>query len=332
MRDRGISARALSKMTDCSRATIGDWLLGKTRPNVSARKKLQSAIRLDPAGWEVVAEGSEVPAIGGQVLVAVPGHGAIPGQIPLFSREQSPGQQSDAGRGLREALDALDVANRGLEDRTLPVADVTKLLTAKLNAAKAVANLSGELDASELAAWKRGAEFRHLLHLAAEALRPWPEAGRAFATALGVAHGEQARDAAEAAGDATPVMCPGSADRMSLSTNLERLTAWLSAEGQDPVIGAKAMDSIIYPLAGRERELAESDPQLARDIASAVVRAALRLETSKIAHAPYETYCRAVATRLEVEAARGDKMVAFRRDFGELAMSRAREAFGIESR
>jgi hypothetical protein len=248
--------------------------------------------------------------------------------VPLFAREPPSGQPSDTQRGLREAIEALDIANRGLEDRTLPVADVTKLLTAKLSAAKTVASLSGELDASELSAWKRGSEFRHLLNLAAESLKPWPEAGRAFATALGVAFGEQARDAQIGTGDSTPVMCPGSPVRADLATNLERLTNWLAAEGQDPVIGAKALDGLAYPLAGRERELAETDPQMARDIAAASVRAVARIETSKISHAPYESYCLGVATRLEVEASRGDKLVAFKRDFGELALGRAREAFG----
>ena len=329
MTDRGVSAREIHRATSCSRATIGDWMIAKTRPSGSARKKLKDLYGVEPAAWDRLIDGGQSsPAYAGQELVPVPGHGQKPEQTPLFTQPSTPDQKVEPNMGLRAAMQALETANRGLEDLSLPVTDIAKLLTAKLSAAKTVANLSGELDASELAAWKRGSEFRHILNLAAESLKPWPEAGRAFATALGVAFGEQARDAQIGTGDATPVMCPGSPVRADLATNLERLTNWLAAEGQDPVIGAKAMDSLAYPLAGRERELAEADPQMARDIAAASVMAVARIETSKISHAPYEAYCLSVATRLEVEASRGDKLVAFKRDFGELALGRAREAFG----
>jgi len=331
MTDRGVSAREIHRATSCSRATIGDWMIAKTRPSGSARKKLKDLYGVEPAAWDRLIDGGQSsPAYAGQELVQVPGHGQKPEQVPLFTQPSTPDQKVEPNRGLRAAMQALETANRGLEDLSLPVTDIAKLLTAKLSAAKTVANLSGELDASELAAWKRGSEFRHLLNLAAESLKPWPDASRAYATALGVAHGEAAL--AEHQSDAAPVLCPGSPSRDALTTSLERLTAWLAAEGQDPVIGAKAADGLAYPLAGREREIAEEDPQLARDIAAALVRTVARLENSKIAHPPYQAYCLGVATRLDVEASRGDKMVAFRRDFGELAMSRAREAFGSDSR
>lgn len=330
MAERGLSARSLAKLTGVARSTIGDWLTQKTRPEEVARKVMAEHLGIEPSSWDRVAAGN--PAYPGQDqnLVPMPGYGQSPvagdAQMALFSHGGPDDQSGKAGlRGAQQALAELD---RRLRDPSLTAGDAVKYLSAKLTAAKTVAQLSGEVDASESAAWVRSPEGRHFLSLAAEALRPWPDAARSYAAALGVAYGDEV-SGQDWDGDTTPKLAANSPTVESLEDWLGKLTDWLSHPDHDPIIGARAIDGIAYPTAGREREIAEGNPDLARRIGEAFDAGILRVQDSKIAHEPWAVYCRAVAVRLRNEATRGDRIVALTRDFGPLVTSRAREAFSV---
>lgn len=318
---RDLSAAKASALLGCSAGSLSAWLAGNTVPGPDLRRRMSTELGVDAGDWDRRPGALQSP----QDEAHSPAAPVAP--LPPVAPSGGPpeGRAPTGETGLAIATLALSRLRAEFDSPDSTAEHRLKLIAEEGRLGKVVASLSGELEISVIQAWKASGEGRHFWGTISEALRPWPEAGRAVARALSVANGAVDPDSPIEDGDASPVPAPTRPNLESLSTHCERLEDWLAHPDWDPVIGCQALDRIIYPTAGHERSVAERDVGLARRMVALIDRAGPRIDASKLAHEPYATYCKATAARLEREANRGELIDRFRRDFGEMALGRMLE-------
>lgn len=295
------------KLRGSSAAAVQSWLDCARKPCESARKDLDRALGIPAWAWDRVYRE-------GDPLDADP-------PAPLPQRPPMPDSGDDAESGLQIARTSL-ARIRSIITPDISPESLTRITAQEAALAKTIASLSGELSQSELAAFKRTQEFDHFINIAADALRPFPEAARALFRALGVVR------TGDTSGDDSIVRGPQPPEDDSLRLTCERIEQWLANPSWDPIIGYENADRIVYPIAGWEEVVAEKNHELARRVVSVLDSAMPRLESSTLAWGPQLEYFRRVITRLDVEAKRGQRIAEFRRDFGEMPTERAKQAFG----
>jgi transcriptional regulator with XRE-family HTH domain len=318
---RDLSAAKASTLLECSAGSLSAWLAGTTIPGPDLRRRMSTELGVPPAAWDRRPGASQQPA--GDSPSPVPAAG--PPLPPTPSTPDQGAPPATGETGLAIATLALSRLRAEFDSPDATPEHRLKLIAEEGRLGRLVASLSGELEQSVIQAWKSSGEGRHFIATIGEAIRPWPEAARAVARALGVANGAVNPDSPDEDGDAAPHPAPARPNIESLSAYCGRLENWLAHDDWDPVIGCQALDKLVYPTAGHERSVAERDVGLARRMASLIDRVVPRIDASKLAHQPYSDYCKATAVRLEREANRGELIDRFRRDFGEMALGRMLE-------
>lgn len=290
--DRGLSNRQISEdLGGVSAGLVSQWLNGSKRAYGVYRDRMREKYGIDPTGWDRVA-----------------------GSAPATSEQQSgdsPAPEVDDETALEIARSNLTKVRQELEQEGMVAQDKARLLALEASAARVIGQLTGELDQTDLQKFRSSIEYRSLVRRLVGALTPFPDAREAVLRVLG----HQV--------DSGVIATTGPLDLARFAEVCGYVEDFKAIDDL-----AEGADQLVYPIAGRERELVV----LSRDLASRVVAALERADpvilASKIAYPPADEYRARVIDRLRAEVLRGELVARFEVDFGALAVARAAEAFG----
>jgi transcriptional regulator with XRE-family HTH domain len=296
--ERGISNRQISEdLGGVSPGLVSQWLNGGKRAYGAYREKMREKYGVDPSGWD--------KAVGSQQSSK-----AQPPEAP--GTDQSPEEPEQGGdeTALEIARGNLAKIRVALGEQDLMNQDRARLLGLEAATARVIGQLTGELDQNDLQRFRSSIEYRSLVRRVVGALAPFVDAREAVLRVLG----HQV--------DSGVISTTGPLDLAHFATFAGYVEAHKTIDDL-----AEATDNLVYPVAGRERELVTLDREVAARVLAACERADPTILASKIAYAPADEYRAKVIDRLRDAVRRGDLVVAFTRDFGPLAAQRAAEAF-----
>jgi transcriptional regulator with XRE-family HTH domain len=253
-RAAGLSLDSAAVVAQIPKPSLQAYEEGSRVPKDRPRELLRQAFEIAPEWWDQAQQVEQPrqaepsprrpPPIRAEPL-------DDPTQLPLLEESTEPDGASESG--LEVARASLARCRRAMVPG-LSAEGLAKLIQLESSLAKTIASLSGELDRSEMEAFKRSREFTHFVELAVVALRPFPDASRALFRALGVSRGNSEESSAV-------VSAPMPPELPSLALAAERIDEWLEHSEQDDTIGYENTDRIVYPSAGWERKVAAGIPQ-----------------------------------------------------------------------
>jgi hypothetical protein len=165
--------------------------------------------------------------------------------------------------------------------------------------------MTGRLDETDAQKFRRSPEYRYTTRSIIDEIADCEHCSERVRKRLGYA----------------AVVRPARAQPMNLSKLFEfcgRVEGYVSIDDLAP-----ALDDLVYPVAGRERELCGTDRVLAKRVLDAIEKGDPVVLQSKIALPQADEYRRKVADTLAIELMRTERFEAFRRDFGQVAYERA---------